>query len=174
MPGPARLGRRNVLVLDDRIAERSSLSDRRGAGDNGQEIAPIDLCVSYGSLLSRCDRACADVCCLAFSCWLPQELFVVLPRYFLLAPAVVLLDVEHLVWQAAPFGSKIYFDIRWRSFFLSGLWVPTGAFRTYRRLQGAGLPGSARARGQGVEIIRQMGFTYLDSTLCASRQQVAI
>jgi len=66
VPGTVR---RNVLVLDDRIAERSSLSDRRGAGDNGQEIAPIDLCVSYGSLLSRCDRACADVCCLAFSCW---------------------------------------------------------------------------------------------------------
>lgn len=97
---------------------------------------------------------------------------MVLPRYFLLAPAVVLFEAEHLVWQAAPFGSKIYFDIRWRYFFLSGLFGCRLALFGHKGV--FKVPDSARAGGQGVEIIRQMGFTYLDSTLCTSRQQVAI
>jgi hypothetical protein len=81
--------------------------------------------------------------------------------------AVVLFDAEHLVWQAASFGSKIYFQIQWRYLFLGGLFGCRLAL--FGHTDVSKMPGSARARGQGVEIIRQMGFTYLDSRLCASR-----
>ncbi len=80
---------RRDLVLDDGIAEGGGLADRGGAGDDSQEVAPVD---PGGRRLDR-RRLRPIVACVLFLLVF-QKFVVVLPRHLGLAPQEGLFRAE--------------------------------------------------------------------------------